>query len=198
MAMNNPGFTVGGRYNILDSLRTHTFLLMLNQFTLKDKNPVTKPFSEYTATIINFNYNLFLTKPALGMSVSLTANTLDTFNGKIKSTGISVGGSRSMIPRSQKYFLSSTSKVEIQQRYHRRFCPAKFMLSAQLTYQGRSTRHDVCEVTGFIECRSFENETVMTMIRNGRICNLGKRYGQALNVVVLFLGAATPGAGYLH
>lgn len=160
MAMSNPGFTVGGRYNILDSLRTHTFLLMLNQFTLKDKNPVTKPFSEYTATIFNFNYNLFLTKPALGMSVSLTANMLDTFSGKIKSTGISIGGSKGFNDNKITINTSWSSNFSEGGNSHNAtigagFAPGKkFMLNAQLTYlTGDQLVTTFNEVTGSIECR---------------------------------------------
>lgn len=160
MAMTNPGFTVGGRYNILDSVRTHTFLLMLNQFTLKDKNPITKPFSEYTAKIINFNYNLFLTKPAIGMSVSLTANMLDTFNGKIKSTGISIGGSKGFNDNKITINTSWSSNFSEGGNSHNAtigagFAPGKkFMLNAQVTYlTGDQLVTTFNEVTGSIECR---------------------------------------------
>src|SRR5690606_3983973 len=49
MRMSNPGITVGGRYNIMDSVRTHTFMVMLNRFQLRDRNLTTQPFSQYTA-----------------------------------------------------------------------------------------------------------------------------------------------------
>lgn len=160
MAMNNPGFTVGGRYNIMDSLRNHTFLLMLNQFKLKDKNPITQPFSEYTATIVNFNYNFFLVKSSFGTTASITANTLDTFSGKVKSTGVSLGVNKGFKDNKVTMNMSWSANFSDEGNSHNAtvgigFTPGKkFTLSTQLNYlKGEQLTAKFNELTGFIECR---------------------------------------------
>ncbi|HEY8512434.1 MAG TPA: hypothetical protein VIL31_10780 [Cyclobacteriaceae bacterium] len=94
MKTSNPGITLGGRYNIIDTLRTHTFMLMFNQFELKDKNPTTQLYSEYSAAIINFSYSFYLVKKALGLNASFTSNKLDSYNGVNESFGFALGGSK--------------------------------------------------------------------------------------------------------
>jgi hypothetical protein len=94
MRMSNPGITLGARYNIMDSLRTHTFMLMFNRFELKDKNLSTQPYSQYVAAIINFNYSLYLVKSAFGLNASFTSNKLDSYGGVNESFGAALGGTK--------------------------------------------------------------------------------------------------------
>lgn len=160
MRMHNPGITLGARYNIIDSLRTHTFMVMLNQFSLKDNNVVTQPYSEYTATIINFNYNFFLTKKSLGINVSITSNRLDSFNGTDESAGVAVGGSKGF--KEDKLTLNATWSANFSEAVSSQSINAgvaylygkKLTLSANVNYlmadqQGKT----FSELTGFVECR---------------------------------------------
>ena len=160
MRMSNPGFTLGFRYNIADTLRTHNFMIMGNQFSMKDKNPVTQPFSEYTATILNFNYSLFFLKKNIGVNVSITTNSLESFTGTVTSTGTSVGINKSFMD----------SKLNISASWSANFSEAgdsqsanagvqytpkgRFSFSTQLNYllaeQGATTFN---EFTGYLEAR---------------------------------------------
>lgn len=94
MNMSNPGLTAGLRYNIADSTKTHSFMLMGNRFSLDDKNALTETYSEYQATIVNFNYSFFLVRQNIGVNLSLTTNELQNYSGSLKSTGASVGFSK--------------------------------------------------------------------------------------------------------
>lgn len=160
MLMNNPGITLGGRYNIMDSLRTHTFMLMLNRFALQDKNLVTQPYSEYVATIVNFNYNYYLVKRSFGVNVSFASNDLETYIGRNKSFGLSVGGTKGF--QDDKFMLNASWSANFAEAGDSHsinaglgFSPGrKFSASFNLSYlaaQQATTRFN--EITGFVECR---------------------------------------------
>ena len=104
MHMSNPGITLGARYNIIDSLRTHTFMIMLNRFELRDRNLTTQPFSQYTASIVNFNYSFYRVKSALGLNASFTSNKLDSNNGINESFGVALGSTKGFADN--KYMLN--------------------------------------------------------------------------------------------
>ena len=159
MNMSNPGYTAGLRYNIADSLRTHSFMIMGNQFSLKDRNELTQPFSEYTATILNFNYNFYMIKKSLGLTASVTANKLESFSGTVLSTGFSVAGNKGF--NDNKIALTATWSANFSELANSHssnlgvsYAPGKLSLSAQLNYliaeQGETTFN---EFTGFIEAR---------------------------------------------
>jgi hypothetical protein len=167
MNMNNPGITLVSRYNILDSLRTHTFMLMLNRFSMNDKNPLTKPYSEYTATIINFNYNFFLVKSNFGLNISFTSNALESFNGKDASLGLSVGGTKGF--KDDKFMLNASWSSNFTDPGNSHnvnigagFTPGKkITVSTNLSYlNSQQESFNFNEITGFIECRYNFGKTV--------------------------------------
>ncbi len=95
MDMSNPGFTMVGRLNYVDTVKTQNITLMWNRFSLKDKNSFTSPYSEYTALIMNITYNLYFIKSGLGLNASGMFNKLDNFSGITNTFGISTGASKS-------------------------------------------------------------------------------------------------------
>jgi hypothetical protein len=160
MHMNNPGITLGGRYNILDSLRTHTFMLMYNRFELKDKNLSTQPYSQYVATIINFNYNFYLVKSGFGLNASFTSNDLESFNGVNRSFGVALGGSKGF--DDSRYMINASWSANFADPGDSHsvntglaFAPGgRFSATLNLSYLTvQQTAAKFNEFTGFVECR---------------------------------------------
>ncbi|UII23987.1 hypothetical protein [Fulvivirga ligni] len=160
MAMSNPGFTAGLRYNIMDSLRVHNFMLMLNKFKLNDDNVVTQPFSEYSATILNFNYNFLLVKKELNLNVSLTTNTLTIYTGKSNSFGFSLGAGKGFKEGKVNTNFSWSSNFSDYGDSHSATLGAGIQASKQMTLslnlnylKSEQATLSYNEFTGFFECR---------------------------------------------
>lgn len=160
MRMSNPGITVGGRYNIMDSVRTHTFMVMLNRFQLRDRNLTTQPFSQYTASIVNFNYNFYKVRSGLGLNASFTSNRLDSYTGVNESFGVAVGGMKGFVDN--KYMLNISWSANFADAGDSQSANAGFSFSAtsgfsasvNLTYLTvKYPGSEFNEFTGFIEGR---------------------------------------------
>ena len=160
MRMSNPGITVGGRYNIMDSVRTHTFMVMLNRFQLRDRNLTTQPFSQYTASIVNFNYNFYKVRSGLGLNASFTSNRLDSYTGVNESFGVAVGGMKGFVDN--KYMLNMSWSANFADAGDSQSANAGFSFSAtsgfsasvNLTYLTvKYPGSEFNEFTGFIEGR---------------------------------------------
>ena len=160
MHMSNPGITLGGRYNIMDSLRTHTFMLIFNRFELKDKNLSTQLYSQYTASIINFNYSSYVIKKGLGVNASFTSNKLDSYSGINKSFGVALGGTKGF--DDNKYTLNVSWSANFADPGDSQsinaglgFAPGKrFSASLNLTYLTVTYPGSAFnEFTGFVEGR---------------------------------------------
>jgi hypothetical protein len=160
MHMSNPGIILSGRYNIIDSVRTHTFMVMLNRFQLRDRNLTTQPFSQYTASIVNFNYNFYKVKSGLGLNASFTSNKLDSYTGVNESFGVAVGGMKGFVDN--KYALNISWSANFADAGDSQSANAGFSFSASTGFSASVNLtyltidypgSEFNEFTGFIEGR---------------------------------------------
>ncbi|MDV3307971.1 MAG: hypothetical protein LOY03_04045, partial [Cyclobacteriaceae bacterium] len=134
------------------------FNLIMSQ--LRDRNLTTQPFSQYTASIVNFNYNFYKVRSGLGLNASFTSNRLDSYTGVNESFGVAVGGMKGFVDN--KYMLNISWSANFADAGDSQSANAGFSFSAtsgfsasvNLTYLTvKYPGSEFNEFTGFIEGR---------------------------------------------